>query len=422
MLINTCNTRPPSSRSFSFLAPFFILDQLLLPMGHIFSIPFKLSYAILPIWALMFLLNSCQNNNIKLRQMHAEILNFALPFIALSFLLIFSSLFFLKEYSVVSNLESYRIAFLFLICIAAYGFGGYAAHFNLKYILYILYAYAVITILFSECSSSFPWIAHFYYTKNTLVLVQSFANSRPRGLFFNPNVSMLIYSVLLLALTVAYRKGYVAFNQTIHFPLLIFFTLSLLVLLQSKNQAVLCFLILSYHLYTISKERNVFSPGIKILGVLLILLASFYFLKLYHNGTLLHAFLDRFSKISIHHSGSSMTQSLFRPFFTLHYFWSRFSLSPFLGSGFSVLNTHDPYLAYPPKYYHNDVFFMLVGTGIFGFAIYLFIIVKFCAKVSALFILPFIFPGLTNTFIQIIPVVLFYFFIIGNFSQRMKKR
>ena len=103
--------------------------------------------------------------------------------------------------------------------------------------------------------------------------------------------------------------------------------------------------------------------------------------------------------------------NILRPVFSVGDFWDRYSQSIFLGTGISPSNF------FPFKestlVYHNDLFLIIASSGIAGFFSLTRIILFFIRKIDLIIVLPFIFPGLTNTFIQHFPAFLAYVMLCG---------
>ena len=106
-------------------------------------------------------------------------------------------------------------------------------------------------------------------------------------------------------------------------------------------------------------------------------------------------------------------EGILRPFFTINKMITRFVMSPLWGSGFAT-STNTSF-DYGTQYFHNDWFRLLITSGILGVITMFNIIRKFCTSIDVVLIIPFILPGLINTFQLNIPAMIFYFFFIGLF-------
>ena len=110
---------------------------------------------------------------------------------------------------------------------------------------------------------------------------------------------------------------------------------------------------------------------------------------------------------------------LARPILTGVSAYERFKLSPIIGTGYAVVPGHE-YFADGTDYYHNDWFRILVSSGLVGFIIMLWIINRFILFLGWPVLIPFVLPGMVNTFLLNIPAVIFFFFMIGCLRSGLK--
>ena len=111
-------------------------------------------------------------------------------------------------------------------------------------------------------------------------------------------------------------------------------------------------------------------------------------------------------------------QGVSRPLLMLGNAANRFVYSPFFGSGYT--SGHNFPFDHPTENYHNDWFRLIITSGIIGLILMLMIIRRYCLPLGYIVILPFILPGLVNTFLLNIPAVMFYFFMIGFLYRKVK--
>jgi O-antigen ligase len=102
---------------------------------------------------------------------------------------------------------------------------------------------------------------------------------------------------------------------------------------------------------------------------------------------------------------------LSRPLLMLERMWERFQFSPVFGAGFSA--TVGPPFAEGSEFFHNDWLRMVATSGLVGLGAMLWIVWRYCLRYSWVAAIPFVLPGLVNTFMLLIPAFLFYFFMIG---------
>jgi O-antigen ligase len=104
-----------------------------------------------------------------------------------------------------------------------------------------------------------------------------------------------------------------------------------------------------------------------------------------------------------------MGRSYLRPVTHFEIFWDRFTFSPIIGSGIAVINH------YPFNYlnYHNDYFITMATSGLLGGIALLMIIKNIYKKIGPIFIMPFILPALSNSFLKAYIAVILYSFVLG---------
>ena len=116
----------------------------------------------------------------------------------------------------------------------------------------------------------------------------------------------------------------------------------------------------------------------------------------------------------------SELSSLARPLLTAVEALERYKLSPIFGTGYARVTGHE-YFDDGTDYYHNDWFRILVTSGLIGFVTMLWIIYRFVLFLGWPVLIPFILPGLVNTFLLNIPAVMFFFFMIGNMRSNLNR-
>jgi len=112
------------------------------------------------------------------------------------------------------------------------------------------------------------------------------------------------------------------------------------------------------------------------------------------------------------------TESIARPLLLVETAFDRFIYSPLFGTGFT--SAHSYPFDHPTQNLHNDWFRLIVTSGLIGLTMMLLFIRNFALPISYLTIVPFILPGLVNTFLLNIPAVMFYFFMIGVLTLKLR--
>jgi hypothetical protein len=98
--------------------------------------------------------------------------------------------------------------------------------------------------------------------------------------------------------------------------------------------------------------------------------------------------------------------------------YERFKISPVFGSGFARV-TGVEYLSEGTDYFHNDWFRLLVTSGFIGFFCMLWILNRFILPLGWVALIPFVLPGMVNTFLLNINAVMFFFFMIAVIRSKL---
>jgi hypothetical protein len=108
------------------------------------------------------------------------------------------------------------------------------------------------------------------------------------------------------------------------------------------------------------------------------------------------------------------TDGLLRPIRQLDAALARWSASPIVGSGFDIRGK--PFATYS---HHNDLLNILTSTGLIGVLI-LTILVFLLSRLDLILLVPFLFPGLTNSFI-LAPSNLLLFMLVAGMIYRRRR-
>ena len=95
----------------------------------------------------------------------------------------------------------------------------------------------------------------------------------------------------------------------------------------------------------------------------------------------------------------------------------RFLSSPLVGTGFGHASTYP--FAQSTIFYHNDWARLLVTSGILGLFAMIYLLYRFARPVGWPVLIPWILPGMINSFMLVFPSFLVYWFLLGVFHQKM---
>jgi O-antigen ligase len=250
------------------------------------------------------------------------------------------------------------------------------------------------------------------------------AMERPRGIFGNPNVSMLQVNIIFLFVVLARRHGLVPRTSMPVNVAIVALPAMLSVVLQSRGELLSSALISAVFIDTLMRERGraVGQKAIVVVGLILTMIVVVKLLTVYAaNSALLAAGLARVTRLgSASGPTPDLDSSFLRPLLAWGIVYNRFLASPIFGSGFNVSDAFP--FDYSPTYFHNDWFRVLVTSGTIGLGLLFALVRRFFAPLGLIALLPFVFPGLTNTFLLAVPSVMFYFFMVGVLRERLRAR
>lgn len=395
------------------LAVILVVDLLLLPMFHLGGLPIKLTFVVLALWAVSTMSATLIVGHVDPGR-NGRFILIAFPILGIAVAGIFGQLYLSMQGDLVDPEEGLRSVLIYVLMILAFGFGQSVPGFSPKWLLRVLYAAVTANFLFVFAGSDLPWLTNFYYDETVADEILGFA--RPRGLFGNPNATMLLVNMPLLFAVAATRLGYLKGVAKWHYVLIVVLALSLAFVLGSRSEFVST---------TILGMALMFSPSFrrvtKIRGSVIVILGSLIALSaLIQLRDSSYSFVDqtlsRFEDTNLFDVEHATTANILRPLITWDMFRDRFVVSPLFGTGFSMIE--QPPFEKSPVYFHNDWFRILATSGILGGLFALFLAIQIAKRLGWVLLLPYFLPGLTNTFILNIPAVMFYFFMVGVLMER----
>ena len=183
------------------------------------------------------------------------------------------------------------------------------------------------------------------------------------------------------------------------------------IILASKAGILLLFLIVIFYLSTIIKRL---SRMILVIALLLIPLGIFVFKSDDIRRSVGQVdYLFRTTESVIGEKGESKSVYSRKQLITMAF--ARFARSPIAGSGFGRKYEY-PFRSVS---YHNDYLIVLVAGGLIGISAFLLSIWRI-SQLNILFVLPFVFPGMTNTFLFNPSAICIYGLLVGHILSSQK--
>jgi hypothetical protein len=324
----------------------------------------------------------------------------------------------------------------YVFWIFAFGLGASTGKFNLKTLYWIFFISVALNLAFSLLRSSLPpALVNIYYSDADVVAFNSLgiqsvsdilALARPRGLFSNPNGSMHMVNIIVVMIYVSIRNKLLAAPPPIVAVGIIVLPLLLATLLASRGEFIVSTILAIANIKVMFSGMSgrgrvrllVVATAVSVATIVKLMAVaddSDVANNFERIGTIL-AIADRTDD----GTAEGRQSSVGRPLILLPAAFDRFSFSPLFGSGYSS-STKYPF-DLETLYFHNDWFAVAVSSGLIGVLILLWIIRRFCIPLGWMSVIPFVLPGLINTFILNIAVMTFYWFMIGVLRKKIRSR
>ena len=336
------------------------------------------------------------------------------------------------SYTVPSYYIAVRSVLVFIMAAVAFGVGRSSARFKPEWLIPILFIGIFLNLLFIIFKNALPiWLIDFYYPARATSEAIGFESVediidllRPRGLFGNPNVSMLMVNTTLLFIHLAIRNRILEIESGHIATGVIILPVILSALLGSRGEfmVALALGVLNYRLFGES-NRSSLKKKVGYFFLFLTCLSFIIIMNLGENSSMqsnidrIGQLADIFSKSEALEGGGS---TIDRPLIQLQLFIDRFSYSPIFGAGISAAESES--FREGTEYFHNDWFYMLAVTGLLGTWSLVFLLFLMVRRLGWPILLPFAVAGLTNTFILAIPAFIAYFLLLGICLAAMNRR
>lgn len=417
--------------SYSFFGLILVVDQLLIPMFHFSGIPFKISYLTCGLWLINFLVKSNRNE-----YEDKEFKFFVYPIIIIMICGVLGEIYFNGWWRSDGLEPLVRNLLIYILAILSFGLGLSCKKFDINWLIPIILTAIFLNFAFIFFKFELPsWLVNFYYSERYiadfaglgLLDAQSILElARPRGLFPNPNGSAFLVNIISLFIYLGIRNKLCSPPNPMVYFLIILLPIVLCGLLASRGEFVSSLILSFLHIRSALKVNKKYS---------LKLIAFFTFIPIFLGSYLVNKIdisefqnnIERaFSVVQIiNNTGDDIDEetkslsSIARPLQVFIPAFERFKISPIFGSGFATDSSHQSFKE-GTDYFHNDWFRLIVTSGILGLLAMLWLINRFILILGWPALIPFVFPGMINTFLLNIPAVMFYFFMVGLIRSRIK--
>lgn len=393
-------------------------------MFHIGGVPIKPSYLILIIWALfVFFIN---------KSIDKEFLKIGVGFFIIIACALTGEIIMDLRYPQMHHNETVWSITIYALAILSYGFAKDVRWFNFNWLWTILLLAVTINFLLIFLSHIFPFLANFYYSKSAasdlgLEGVDEILNMlRPRGIFGNPNTSMLQVNIIYLFAILATKAKLCLPPKGVKFFISIAMPISLAFVLGSRSELLVSCFYSIYLCWILWGSKSLIYVSL----IAIILVSAVFMLSSilerntgFEKTDMLNYAISRVTKTNEEFlTAEDQTQGVKRPLIMFEYAKQRFLFSPLFGTGFNAVENTYPFNE-SPRYFHNDWLRIIATSGIIGFISLLWILFNYSFRINPILLTPFILPALTNTFLLSIPTVMFYFFMLGivhKYVNRLK--
>ncbi len=379
---------------------------MLLPMFHIFDMPIKPSYVILLVAP--FISFGTASDGLTGRRTWSM----TSPIIGLIFFSCLGQYYLTVLGDVIDPYSALKQIMIYVFMVLAFVLGQRAPHFPLRWVLWVLYLHIALLLSLSVFAEKFPFISRLWWGSEDIVM-EKLEEHNTRLTPFGDGSAVAMVTLFLL-LVVSVRFGYTKVPRY-HIVISSILVILTTIILASRNQMLAAFIIAGVGIMGkkfLSLKTLVISTvsGATIAGGLYI---SGNYLR--QQSSVIDRAYQRIEETELFNtSDENKSETVLRPILRWERFFNRFVESPIIGSGLSLL----PYEPFERLNFHNDIFFILVSSGILGGTLYLLWIFRIYRDLGLLILLPFALPGLTNSFITAAGVVIVYCFIVGVLIER----
>lgn len=386
-------------------------------MFQVGGVSFKLSYLLLLFWLMFFLLGKM---NKELNSMRIDFFYVTLPITLVIICMILGEIWLSAFYYVENHSNAIRAIITVFFASISFSVGRHSSNFKISWLVIIFFLSVLLNIIFIFFSSELPmWFINFYIperaTSDTVGFqtVDDILNLvRPRGIFGNPNASMLMINMLALFIHISIKNKLIIINSYFVSLSLILFPLILAAVFASRGEFVVSFF-LSVLNFKLLRKNFTYSNRYKVL--LSIITGFLIVIGILKQNNIDINTLGEFNRLyktfEVFDDNADDNSSIARPLIMLSVFVGRSVHSPFFGTGISEAKAE--FFEDGTQYFHNDWLYVLATSGLIGFISYIIVFGFFKKHFGWLVLIPVFLPGLINTFFLNIPAFICYFCITG---------
>ena len=387
-----------------------VIDFSLLPMFHVYDIPFKIGFFIVGFCGVFkFYKNPCR------------------PLFIIFYGLILSCWIGALYQHIFFYTPSYYFTLFcttsYLLCFLSFCFGYHYSPDNFDLIFGIAIVVIFLNLIVGVFNDRIPFLIEYYNLQGPLG--KGTMEIRNAGIFENPNISALGINILLLFITIANILK--LFHKDRIFVSLITFAIAFVAMLSliSKNQliafTVLMVFYIAYLCFNMTKKH-----ALTITFAAIIIVSIFN----YSTGNLVKKDVLRNGIYTATNLSREIYDQYFSPDINMNIYTDRrvkyllamkaFTFSPLLGSGFD--RAESGIFSKNSKIgYHSDWSYLIVAGGVIGVVFFTLLLMRVW-KAHPLLILPFFFPGLTNSFMLSVQLFSLYGIFWGVIERKRNEK
>lgn len=372
-------------------------EIFLFPMWHVGIIPFKISFFVIA-FSLTF---------------RIEKSSFILPFLLILIPLWFGKFFSYYLFNEINFSKTLITTLNYILVITGYLFSrNIKEAINLNWLPLMALLFSLINLSIIIYGPTAPFLISFYGL-DTALEKGLFAFRNP-GIATNPNASAMMGNLIMIFWVVSKSFRLVTLESKAWDALVfIFIGIAQLSFVSKSGFIGYILIILYYYIRNLSLRKLSYVLGVLILASLVWLntggISDNEETKVISNGIDKLMSLDEalVREIEVDDGGDGNRLVKIEKAF------ANFLCSPLFGVGAdrssgTILNR---------TAYHNDWSEILVSTGILGLILYVLVVYRIY-RLSVVLLVPFVFPGMTNSFIFTLQIACFYFVFIGLIINR----
>jgi len=399
------------SRFNNLLGFIFIFDCVVLPVIKIAGLSFKSSYVISLVCLVLYCVDLLKGT----KRLDSSTRKTALMLFGFMALICFGELYAVLLFDVNVTEKFLKILIGCFLMVGSLYF-GYICHVDIWNSAFWCFVFnVIINCTLALLGRSAPSLLLKIYSISVDTFIDGYY--RNGGIIGNPNSSLLIMNLILMAVVLLYSFDKIKLSN---FKIAMLYVLSIAcdIIVSSRGELLHTIFILSYLTYHFIKKNNDFIKFLaKMCGVVIIVILALFTFK--------NALINKFPNIEISLERMLSLESLFstsdedallssieRPLYKLNVFAERFQYSPVWGSGIDGEGNISAFVKGTTGY-HNDIFMILGAAGIIGFLLWFGIIKKAVRQIGIVVLSPFLISALSNTFLQSYAATMIYFFVIG---------